>query len=664
MSAHRFSVGTQFQWQDKLYEVKRLLAGSRVNLQEMASGETQTLPFATLLRALFANEITFLQDGREIQQPTPYIDLSDCPPHLVEIARYRLSVIEPLLALPTQGRKKAIRQYVERANEKRSDPTTQLWGAISVASVYRWLKAYQQSHHDLRSLLPATEKRGGGGQTRMIAEVEQIVRSVIDDHYYVRVRRTIDYLYHEIVLRLTEENKHRPPTEQLPLPSRATVARRITALDTEGKIVAKRGRLAARRELTQYGQGPRPTMPLERVEIDHTKTDIVVVDEEDMMPLGRMNLTFCLDVTTRYPLGYYIGFEPPSYLSVMECLYHAIQPKENVPTKYDTEHDWLAYGIPSTLIIDNGKEFIGRDLQDACQLLGITLERMPVRMPEFKGTVERMFGTLNSGLFHTLPGTTFSNISQRGDYNSLKYACLTLESLNKMIHLYLLDIYAESFHRGLQAIPAQSWGEMTQDGFFPRVPASGEELLILLGRVEYRTVQPYGIEIHSLRYNCPELTLLRTRMKHEADKQVKLKYHPGDLSRIHAYDPFEKKYIEVPALAQEYTQGLSLWKHRVIRNYVLSQQQRVDIVALGRAQRKIQEIVESNVSRKKLSTRSKIARWQEGGNAPSLVEADTVEPLPPDLSSLSLDINLNELEQQGWGLEQKTTSPNGRKQNE
>ncbi len=349
----------------------------------------------------------------------------------------------------------------------------------------------------------------------------------------------------------------------------------------------------------------------------------------------------------------------------MACLYPAICPKDNVPERYGTEHDWIAYGIPYTLVIDNGKEFIGRDLEDACQLLGITLQQTPVKTPHFKAAVERMFGTLNTGLLHTLPGTTFSNPGQRGDYDSLKQACINLGDLDKMMHIFQVDIYAEDFHRGLQGIPARRWEQVTQNGFFPRVPSSAEELRILLGRVAYRTIQPYGINFHSLRYNCAELTLLRTRMRPRADKRVKIKYNPADLSYIHIYDPDDRRYIQVPALAQEYTCGLSLWKHKVVRNFVLSQQDQVDIVALGQAQRKIQAIVEESLQCKKLKTRTKIARWQTSGQTPGLsekqeesksvasAEPTTTEAIalpPPPALDFDLDLDLEKLEEAGWGV--------------
>jgi putative transposase len=363
-------------------------------------------------------------------------------------------------------------------------------------------------------------------------------------------------------------------------------------------------------------------LPLERVEIDHTRSDLVVIDDRDDLPLGRLTLTYCLDTATRYPLGYYLGFEPPSYLTVMECLHHAIQPKDEVRKQYGTDHEWLAYGIPATLVIDNGKEFIGHDLGDACLLLGIVLQYTPVRTPQFKAGVERMFGSLNTMFFHALPGTTFSNPGERGDYNSAGQACVYFSEVDKLLNIFLVDIYAERFHRGLNGIPARHWEEKVQHGFAPALPPSAEELSILLGRTTTRVLHHYGIEFASLRYNCDDLITLRTRLK---GKTAKIKYHPADLSCLYVYDSFERQYIRVPALAQEYTQGLSLWKHRVIRQAVLEEQDQVDLVALGKAKRKIQHIVDAGRQRKRQNTRARIARWDTAGK-PTRQTAAELEP--------------------------------------
>ncbi len=554
----------------------------------------------------------------DIRVENEYLDLGDCPERLVTIARYRLEVIQPLLNMERRTRADVVARVQEvQATDMGSDDSLQC--AVSVASVYRWMGDYTRSGRDLRALIPAVHKRGGKGESRLSAEIESLMEAVIRDKYYVREAVTVDDLWVELAVRVAEKNRIRPQQTRFAMPSKSTLTRRSRELRTRA-TKARQGTRTARREATQYRQTPYPALPLERVEIDHTLSDLVVIDDRDNLPLGRLTLTHCLDMATRYPLGYYLGFEPPSYLTAMECLHHAICPKGDVREQYAAEHEWLTYGIPATLVIDNGKEFIGRDLEDACLLLGIVLQRTPVQTPHFKAGVERMFRSLNTTLFHTLPGTTFSNPAQRGDYDSAQQACVYLSEVDKVLHIFLVDIYAERFHRGLNGIPARRWEELTQHGFAPALPPNADELLILLGRTATRVIHHYGIEFMSLRYNCNELVPLRTRLK--GDK-AKIKYHPADLSCLHVYDPFERQYIRVPALDQAYTQGLSLWKHRVIRRAVLSEQDKVDIVALGRAKRKIQEIVEAGRQRKRQRTRSRIARWDTAGKPTRQVVEET-----------------------------------------
>lgn len=634
MSKHRFTTGTRFRWQGLSYTVVRLLPHGQVNLEDMFTGAVSLVALAELVTALFEGQLQFAIDGKQanrneqdlISTTQPYTDLADCPEHLVVIARYRLAVIQPLLTV-----KRLVRDAVEaRVDEIKTNGSGQtdrsLSTSVSVASIYRWLRDYRRSGHDLRALIPNTLQRGGPGQLRLSQPVNTLMVTTIRDHSGRGEVVTIDDIWHEVARRIEEENRMAPSAERLVLPSRRTIARRVEALALEHRLA---------HQPSQYGSTPYPEIPLERVEIDHTRTDLIVIDERDNLPLGRLTLTYCLDTATRYPLGYYLGFEPPSYLAVLECLHHTIRPKPNVREKYDTEHDWIAYGIPTSLVIDNGKEFVGRDLQDACLLLGIILQQTKVRTPEFKAGVERALGTVNRTLLHKLPGTTFSNPQHRGDYDSVKQACVTLSEVDRVLNIFIVDLYAEQFHRGLNGIPARRWEAATGGDFFsPGLPPSAQELAVLLGRVEYRSLHAYGIEFLSLRYNCADLAALRTRLKD--NKLVKFKYHPADLSCIYVHDPFEKKYLKVPALDENYTQGLSLWKHRVIRNLVLSEQTRVDLAALGRAKRKIQEIVEAGRSRQRLSTRTHIARWDGAGQTPSQASPVSGKPSPdrPELPLL------------------------------
>ena len=53
-----------------------------------------------------------------------------------------------------------------------------------------------------------------------------------------------------------------------------------------------------------------------------------------------------------------------------------------------------------------------------------------MQRPHDGGTVERVLGTLMQ-LIHQLPGTTFSNLTERGIYDAEGRAVLTLAELEK-----------------------------------------------------------------------------------------------------------------------------------------------------------------------------------------------------------------------------------------
>ncbi|MHB1319222.1 MAG: Mu transposase C-terminal domain-containing protein, partial [Anaerolineae bacterium] len=194
----------------------------------------------------------------------------------------------------------------------------------------------------------------------------------------------------------------------------------------------------------------------------------------------------------------------------------------------------------------------------------------------------------------------------------VEQACLSMGDLDRLLHLFIVDRYAMDRHAGLGGdTPAGRWAALTADpfAFAPYVPASAEDLKVLLGRVTMRTVQRYGIEFETLRYNGDALSALRDRQK--PGEKVKVKYHPGDLSRIYVFDQVGARYLEVPALARDYTRGLSLWKHQLIRERALAEQGRVDLVGLGRAKQAMCQIVEQAWERKR--TNARLARWTTGG---------------------------------------------------
>jgi putative transposase len=645
MPAQRLSVGTRFAWDDVPYEIRRLLAGQKAIIEDVRTGEAQTVALATLEEALFAGGLRLeipqklarrakAKDGAEAVVPTEskLVGLDDLPETLAHIAHFRLWCIRPLLALHRRSRTKQVvrDRAAEVARMRRADLPEEfatvssdlldlehLQKHLSHDTLYRWMRHYRKSGGDIRALVPDLLNCGAPRASRLDPEVNRIIENTIREAYLKPARASITHVHQLVSSYIEDANKTRYEGEKLKTPARSTIARRIEELDVVEKFAAHHGKLAARRKYKQYGTSQEPTLANELWEFDSTRLDLILIDEVDNLPMGRPTLTVALDRATRAAAGYSISFEGASYLSVMDAIYHAILPKGDVRGVYGTENEWTVRGVPASVRLDNGKEYRNRHMRDTCESLGTAIQYTRVRTPNEKGAIESFIGSLATMLIHTLPGTTFSNTRQRGEYDSVAEACISFDELHRVFVIFLVDVYMQSYHRGLKGVPARRWEQQVDMGFMPRLPESAESLRILLSRVDERVLQHYGIEFENLVYQDPrsrELASLRAR--HEGEK-LKIKYDPADLARIFVFDPDERRYIEVPAQAQEQAAGISLWKHRILCRNALIADGKTDPAALGRARRRIQEVVDAARHRRDAGTniQARVSRWNMGGRS-------------------------------------------------
>ena len=159
--------------------------------------------------------------------------------------------------------------------------------------------------------------------------------------------------------------------------------------------------------------------------------------------------------------------------------------------------------------------------------------------------------------------------------------------------------------------------------FPPALPASNQELKVLIGSITTRKVSRHGVEFEGLFYNSSDLARLRSSIL-KSEKAI-IKYNPTDLSRIYVKNPHTEQFLEVMAVSQDYTQGLSLWQHKVVKQFARTSVDKVDIVALVLAKEKIQQIVEREwKTTKKGKTRTAMARWLGVGRE-ELNEGDNQE---------------------------------------
>jgi putative transposase len=502
-------------------------------------------------------------------------------------------------------------------------------------SVYRWLRALRGSDDQAVALIDASSNKGNR-QARYPDAVLGICEEVIAQSYLTLERPSVTHVVNLAKASVRQANKLRPQSDQLPLPSRRLFERLISDIPAYDTHVARYGKEAARKKFRSSLRHRVTGAPLQRAEMDHTRMDVFVVDDEHGLPMGRPWLTILIDDNTRMVLGMSISFEPPSRATVAKCLKHAFVPKTGLRAKYpDIVNDWDAFGIPSELVLDGGTEFHSEELERICFELGIEQHFSPRKTPWFKGKVERFQGTLNRGVAVTTPGKTFEGIVDRDDYDPKKHAVIRLSALLHLTTRWIVDVYHQKAHAALGCSPAQSWKSNIRPHDIPLM-ADPLRFDAIVGGSESRRLTHKGIEYAGLVYNSPEMRDLR---QHLGDNlNVEIRIDRSNLGSVIVIHPERDTPYRVPCLSEDYAEGLTEWQHKVCKRYA-----REKLQAEGNADDwldsllEIEEIVqaEMKLGKRKGVARERISRWHTGRKeAGTLAIAD--EPAKVPLAAVTL----------------------------
>ena len=463
-------------------------------------------------------------------------------------ARRRLNIIRPLL-----GGRRTKEGVAEQARA----------AGVHYVTIYRWIDAYEREGR-LSALLP-TKRSGGRGKSRLPAETEAILKATIEDYYLSTQKRSTQKTCEEVLRRCRNAC--------VPLPHPNTVRNRITQVSEELKLKRRVNAKAAREKFAPIkGHFPGADYPLAVVQIDHTKLDIILVDDVHRLPIGRPWITMAIDVFSRMVVGFYVSFDPPSALSTGLCIAHAILPKEKWLARYDITTSWPCWGVMKTIHADNAKEFRGNMLNRACEEHGIDLDFRPVATPHYGGHIERLLGTVLKEI-HSLPGTTFSNPRERAEYDSEAKAAMTLFEFEKWLANFIVGVYHQRVHNSLQMNPVKKY----EQGIFGTKERPGiglptrilDEDRLRLDFMPYveRTIQSYGVVIDEIHYYSDVLRRFINAANpsdSRRKRQFIFKRDPRDISQIYFYDPELKQYSRIPYRDTSHP-PISVWELREVR---------------------------------------------------------------------------------------------------
>ena len=380
-------------------------------------------------------------------------------------------------------------------------------------TVYRWHKRFRDAR-TVSSLVP----RAVGfpkGSPRLTADQERIIETAV-----ATLRRRPAPVR---VVDVQAEVRRLCRAQRIGAPSRPSIDRRLRRMPQVQ--VRRRNAAPAARPLVAPGTF-RVYRPLQVVQIDHTRADIMVVDALYRQPIGRPYLSVVMDVATRAVLAPVVTFDAPSAATVALCLARACAPKAQWIRSLGMSVDWPMQGLPASLHLDNAPEFHSKALERGCVELGIELIFRPLGRPHFGGHIERLIGTL-MGKLSTLPGATGDSVRSRRDRSPETTATLTLNELERWLALEIGEQYHHAPHRGLaDATPFGTW---QGDPPTPASPSVLNQIPFVFLPAEERRVRRDGVHFQNVRYWHPVFGAWAPRKKN-----LLVRYDPRDISQLYA----------------------------------------------------------------------------------------------------------------------------------
>ena len=497
----------------------------------------------------------------------------------------------------------------------------------SLTTIYRWLSRFEET--GLVSSLLRTSRSDKGGQ-RLSEEIEQIIALQIQSYYLKQERPSVLKLYRRI--------KQECQDVDLEPPHKNTVYSRAREIE-QRELLRKRfsPKLAREKFEPLRGRFPGADYPNAVVQIDHTKVDVIVVDEKHRLPIGRPYLTLAIDVTTKMVTGFRMTLDPPGAMSAGLCIAHAVVRKEHWLAKRDINAEWPIYGKMNKIHLDNAKEFRGSMLTRACQQHGIILEYRPKGQPNYGPHIERAFRTF-MGECQSLPGTTFSNVQAKVDYDSEGRACMTLSELEQWFTVFIVYCYHHRAHKGINDLPPIKLyhqyvhGTATQPGIGLMAPIEDEESFRLdfTPYVE-RTVQRQGVVIDNIHYYAPILRRWVASIEPTGNSARKFIFarDPRDISVVYFLDPENQTYSPVPYFNSS-RPAISLWELRAalksLRDDPVSH---VDEEMIFQGVRKMREIEEAAIEKTRLAKQQRATEKRKRRMAERRIGWGSVHALAP-----------------------------------
>jgi hypothetical protein len=158
--------------------------------------------------------------------------------------------------------------------------------------------------------------------------------------------------------------------------------------------------------------------------------------------VGRPVVYLVVDAYSDMVVGFYAGFEGPSWIGAMMALVNVVTPKVEFCRQFGvdiTSDEWPCHHFGRVLQGDSGELKYKLAGQKITRNLGVEIDNTPVGRPDLQAPVERRFGTIPATFREFTPGYVEPDFGERGGSDYRVEARLTLREFTAILIYAILD---------------------------------------------------------------------------------------------------------------------------------------------------------------------------------------------------------------------------------
>jgi transposase InsO family protein len=438
---------------------------------------------------------------------------------------------------------------------------------VGVSTVRRWVAAFRQLGP--AGLVQEAGGKRGGLAGRADARWVDMCQVVLAEHVPAS-RPTRAIVLAEIEARLVE----RYGVGVVPAPAKTTGYELLAELSRGSNAFtgsAKGKRSIADRPQGVYGR-LRATRPGEYVLLDTTRLDVFAMEPVTCRWV-QAELTAAIDLYSRCITGLRLTPVSTKAVDVAAVLFETLRPRAGdqpgagEPLPYHGVPDTIVVDarklvdatgrqlLPSvaaeTIVYDHGQIYLSRNVESVCAKFGISLQPARPRTPTDKSPLERWFRTLADGLLVALPGYKGADVHSRG-LDVEAQAFFFLDELEAVIREWIGLCYHSRAQSGLcvpevpglDMSPLDMFEHGLQRAGYLSIP-NDPDLVYEFLPVRWTSIQHYGVQINTLRYQGTALIPYRNRRSPFGGVHAgrwPIGVDPGDIRRVYFQDPADHRW--------------------------------------------------------------------------------------------------------------------------